>query len=264
MTLLTSTEPILQQVSAGSREPVLVADFQPFSAAPRLSELLGGRTAGRAVYRVDPISVLSGSLAYASLTDLAEDAVAEFRSADPGNDRIFIIGHCSAAALSLRIAQILRPDRDITVMLVHPTWPDDQHIAARFAEFQARFGGAPQPCPDLTGEPCTVVTQMEQILLAELTALAASQGLSVTTPVFSDLLAWYRAWLAFLLACRNGAADLQVADGITLTVLAENAADAIPGTDPSAFSIVDTPAPDPAQPVTPELAGCVLEHLAAM
>src|SRR5580698_2283350 len=46
---------ILRQLVAGADQPILVADFQAFSSAPRLSDLVSDRAEGRPVYQVDPL-----------------------------------------------------------------------------------------------------------------------------------------------------------------------------------------------------------------
>lgn len=261
MTSIANAERILRQLSAGDGGPVLVADFQAFSTAPRLSQLLSGRAPGP-VYQVDPVSVLSGSQGYLPLPELAAAAVDAFVSSGPACGRAIVIGHCSAAALSLRMAKLLEFSRPVTVILVQPTWPDDEHIKIRFADFQAKLGAERHPCPELDGDPCRTVARMEQILGEELTALAARNGLSGSTEVFSDLLAWYRGWLAFLLSCRNDRSAAITTETITVQVLTDAPARVtVPGLNRDAYQIGLMPAMDEASPVSEELADLVAGQL---
>jgi hypothetical protein len=263
MTSIAGAELILQQLTTGDGEPVLVADFQAFSTAPRLSQLLGGRTEG-AVYQVDPVSILSQEQRYLSLSKLAAASVDAFLSSLPANGHVFVVGHCSAAPLALRIAEMLECSRRVTAILVQPTWPDEEHIRVRFAEFQAKLGAASRPCPDLDGDPCHAVAQMEQILSDGLAALASRNGLGGSIEAFSDLLAWYRGWLAFLLACRNDPPTARATEMVSVKVLTDvPACVTVPGLGPDAYQISRLPTLDQATPVPPELADFVITQLAS-
>jgi hypothetical protein len=243
--------PILTQLTAGDAEPVLVADFQEWSTAPRLSRLLSGRSGGRPVYRIDPISVLASDQVYLPLEDLAAACAGEFRSCGPPEGRVFIVGQCAASALSLRVAELLQGTRNVAVILVQPTWPGGEHVWDRFAEFTANLGVADRARPDLDGDPAESVVRMEAMLRDELAAIAAGRGAGETADAFTELLAWYRAWLAFLLACRN---DLARHDGrptarpsaaLSITVLAGTASDAVvPGLAPGEYEVVQVPVLD--------------------
>src|SRR3984885_9296671 len=69
---------LAEGIVAGRAKPVLVADFQAFSSAPRLSHLVGDQAEGRPVYQVDPLGALSQDRRYISLADLAAEAVGSF------------------------------------------------------------------------------------------------------------------------------------------------------------------------------------------
>src|SRR5437870_4457200 len=58
---------IVRQLAAGAAKPILVADFQAFSSAPRLSDLVSDRAGGRPVYQIDPLEALSRDRPYISL-----------------------------------------------------------------------------------------------------------------------------------------------------------------------------------------------------
>ncbi len=260
----TASKQILQLLDAGNgkTDPILVVDFQAFTPGPRLSQLLIGQTEGRPVYQVDPISVLAQDRLYVPLQELAADCVSAFLAAESAGGHVFVIGHCSAASLSLHVAKLLERCREVTVILVQPTWPDEEHIRIRFASFQANIGAVNRPGPDVDGDPSLLVAQMEQILSEGLIAVAAKQGLDGVADVFSDLLAWYRAWLAFLLACKNDIAEARATEAAAVKVLIDTqGSDVVPGMRPGVCHF--TLLPIQANPVTAELAEFVLTELSS-
>lgn len=242
----------------------MVADFPPFSAAPRFSELLSARSDGHAVYQVDPLAALSQDRPYVSLPELAAGYAEAFASARPPAGRVFVVGHCSAAALSLRITKLLAASRQVTAILLQPTWPDDRHVMNVFAEFQANVGSAIQPCPGLDGDPGIVVARMEQLLRDEMAAMAARQGLDSLNAVFADLLLRYRAWLAFVLACRNappvapspGAVAVKLLTGLSTAV-------AVPGFGPDCYQVHRVPILNQEVKATAEVTELLLAQITA-
>lgn len=256
-------ELIIRRLSTGEANPILVADFQSLSSAPRLSEMLSECVQGQAVFQIDPVGVLTGTCLYASLPELAAACADEFLSSGADHGRVVVVGHCSAAALSLRVADLLASTISATAVLVQPSWPDDQHVAAMFAEFLAKFGTATRPCPDLDADPCLVVSAMEQIFRDEIAALAASKGLSGSLGAFSDLLVWYRGWLAFLLACRNDTSIERAVGRAAVTVLSDSPSTVtIAGLHKGAYRMFELPARQQAGAVTHELAKFVASHVA--
>jgi hypothetical protein len=195
-------ELIFRQLSDDDAEPVLIADFQPFSAEPRISQLLGSRS-GRTVYQIDPLAALVGDQTYHSIPELAGACAEAFLAASSAGDKVHVIGYCSAAALSLHTAALLEDRRNVTAVLVRPSWPDDEAIRNQFADFLTGLRATDRQCPDLHGDPRRCVAHLEQVLRDELLAMASAQGLDGSADAFRDLLGRYRAWLAFLLACRN-------------------------------------------------------------
>jgi hypothetical protein len=245
---------ILRPIVAGAAEPVLVADFQAFSSAPRLSHLIGGRAEGRPVYQVDPLGALSGDRPYVSLADLAADAAGSFERSQPADGRAFVIGYCSAAAMSLHIAAILARSREVTAILLRPSWPDAEGVEETFAVLAANLGAAQLPCPELDGDPDRCVRRMEELLRGELQTLVTSQGLDASVDSFGELLLTYRAWLAFLLACQNDSPAGWAAGNLAVTVLTE-APDSVtvPGLPPGDFTVSPLPVLDADNPITPEV-----------
>jgi hypothetical protein len=245
---------IVRQLAAGAAKPVLVADFQAFSSAPRLSHLVSGRAEGRPVYQVDPLDALSQDRPYISIADLAAEAVGSFARSQPADGPAIVIGYCSAAALSMHIATLLARSRDATAVLLRPTWPDTEGIEATFATLAANLGARELACPDLDGDPDRCVRRMEELLRDELQALATSQGLDGSADTFGELLLTYRSWLAFLLACRNDSVAGWASETTVVTVLTE-APDSItvPGVPPGEFEVFPLPVLDTDNPITPEV-----------
>jgi hypothetical protein len=245
---------IVRQLVAGTARPILVADFQAFSSAPRLSHLVSNRAEGRPVYQVDPLGALSQDRAYISIADLAAEAVGSFTRSQPADGRAFVIGYCSAAALAMHIATLLARTREATAVLLRPTWPGTDNIEATFATLAAKLGARQLPCPELNGDPERRVRDMEQLLRNQLEALITAQGLDRADDTFGELLLTYRSWLAFLLACRNDSLAWPADETAAVTVLSE-APDgvAVPGLCPGQFEVCPLPGFDSDKPITPEV-----------
>lgn len=262
MQAVVGTRPLCSRLSSGDGAAILVADFQPLTAAPRLSELVRDAAAGHPVHQVDPRGALSGERLYATVPELAGEAAELFRASEssPAADRrVFVVGHCSAASLALQIAGRLAGDREVTAILVQPTWPGNEHVTERLAEFQGKLGVADLPCPDLDGEPWACIAGMEQLMQEGLAALAKRLGLSKAPLAFSELLVSYRTWLAFLLACRNDQPVKVPSDEVAISVLTDEPGFVLPGTTAQRCRITPPPPADRPDAVTPELAKHVLD-----
>jgi hypothetical protein len=253
---------ILRRLAAGTAKPVLVADFQAFSSAPRLSHLVINRAEGRPVYQVDPLEALSQDRPYISLADLAAEAVGSFGRSQPADGPAFVIGYCSAAALSMHIAALLARTREATAILLRPTWPTTEGVQETFATLAANLGARQLSCPELDGDPDRCVRQMEELLRVELAALATSQGLDGSAGTFGELLLTYRSWLAFLLACRNDSLACS-ADGTTAVTVLTEAPDSVtvPGLPAGQFEVCPLPVLDEDNPVTPEVVELLIAQI---
>jgi hypothetical protein len=241
MRSLAATGRICRQLTAGDGAAILVADFQAFNGAPRFSQLLSSKAAGRRIYQVDPLSVLSGDRLYASLPELADESAAgfcSFESAEETSQRVFIVSYCSAASLGMHIASRLAGTREVTLILARPSWPATEHIAEQFAEFQAKLGAGGRPCPDLEGDPWSCVEAIEQAMREGLAELAARLDLGAATKAFSELLVTYRAWLSFLLACRNDQPADAPSDAVTVLVQTDEPDFAVPAATPDLAQLV--------------------------
>lgn len=253
---------IARRLAAGPARPILVADFQAFSSAPRLSRLVSDRAGGWPVYQVDPLEALSGDRPYISLADLAADATASFERSQPADGPAFVIGYCSAAALAMHIATLLAPAREATAVLLRPSWPGNETIERTFATLAGNLGARQLPCPDLDGAPEGCVRALEEALRRQLEVLATRQGLDASADTFGELLLTYRSWLAFLLACRNDSPAGWAGGPAAVTVLTETP-DSVtfPGLAPGQFEVCPLPAADDDNPVTPEVADLLVAQI---
>ncbi len=102
---------------------------------------------------------------------------------------------------------------------------------------------------------------MEQVLRADVAALAASQGLEGAEDTFAELLMTYRSWLAFLLACRNDPRSAWADGGAAVTVLTELPEASVPRLSPSAVRHERLPESGDKNPVTPEVVDLVVAHV---
>ena len=202
MASTVSKKTILKHLTGGDAEHVLVADFQAWTTAPRLSRMLSRRAEGHPVYQVNPVGVLSGDQLYLPLQKTSRKHAwrNSWRQAD---GRVFIVGHCSTSALSLHVARLLEASRSVSVILVGPAWPDEERSGTGSLNSCRTWAPPNAPALELRGDPAAAVARMERVLDEEVTAMAASQGVDGAADVFAELLAWYRGWLAFLLSCHN-------------------------------------------------------------
>ncbi len=259
---VAGNQPLCSRLSSGDGVAVLVTDFQALNGEPRLSRRLGDAAAGQRIYQVDPRGAVSGDRLYASLPELADETAAFFHAAEPataGDRRVFVVSHCSAAALSLRIADQLADTRDVTAILVEPTWPGPDDVAGRFAEFQAKLGTAVRPCPGLDGDPWSRVAEMTHLMREDLDELASRLGLDTAPPAFSELLVSYRTWLAFLLACGNALPPRAPSDAVAVTALSHDPGFTVPGSAPGRCRVTPPPPADHPDAVTPELVELLLD-----
>ncbi|MFC8538958.1 alpha/beta fold hydrolase [Streptomyces sp. NPDC057249] len=264
MQAVVGTQPLCSRLSSGEEAAILVSDFQPLSAASRLSTLVADAAARHSVHQVDPRGALSGDRLYATLPDLADEAAAAFladTSSGASGRPVFVVAHCSSAALSLRIADRLAGECDVTAVLVRPTWPDTDHVTEIFAEFQGKLGAVRRPSPDLDGDPLTCVAAMERLMSEDLAAVAKRLGLSKAPLAFSELLVSYRTWLAFLLACRNDQPVPVPSGAVPVTVLTDEPGFVLPGSTPERCRTVLPPPAERPDAVTPELAAAVLDEV---
>ena len=262
MQAVVGTQPLCSRLSSGDGAAVLVADFQPLTAAPRLSRLVSDAASDHSVYQVDPRGAVSGDRRYAGLPELADETAAVFRSDDSSTDQpVFIVGYCSATALTLQIAERLAGEREVTAILVQPTWPGTEHVTERFDEFQGKLGLGGRSLPDLDGDPWSWVAEMEQRMNEGLAGVATRLGLNEAPLAFSELLVSYRTWLAFLLACRNDQSEKVPSDAVAISVLTDEPGFVLPGSVPERCRIVPPPPGERPDAITPDLAKRLLDEV---
>lgn len=264
MRTLVGTGRICSELRSGDGAAILVADFQSLNGTPRLSRLLSDAVTDQRILQVDPRGALSGDRLYASLPELADETAAFFRSGEsaaPADQRVFVVGHCSAASLSLQIASRLSGTREVTAILVRPTWPGTAEVTEMFAEFQGKLGVGGHPCPDLDGDPWSCVAVAERLMQEGLAGLAKRLGLGAPPRAFSELLVSYRTWHAFLLACRNDQPAKGPCDGVTVSVVTDEPEFVLPGTDPGRCRITPPPPGERPDAITPDLAKLVLDQV---
>jgi hypothetical protein len=261
LTSCVSNAPALK-LTDGDNEPILVAEFQAWTTAPRLSELLSSEAEGHPVYRIDPIATLSGDQGYIPLQDLAAAYVADFVDSAPPGKRVYIAGHCSAAALTLHMAGLLGHTREVTAILVGPTWPDETDVQYRLTKALATLGAAGRSYPELDVDPAAAVAQMELLLKDEIVALAAARGVNGAAEAFTELLTWHRAWFSFLLACHNDPSANWATSSVEVMVMSGSTQDcAIPGLRTESYRVCLAPVPGQDDPITRELASSVLAQI---
>lgn len=221
-----------------------MADFLRSSGTPRFSKLFSADNDGHPIYAVDPVTDLARSGAYAPLAELAAGYADAFLAANATPGRTVVIGYCSTAALSLRIAGRLAAATDVLTVLARPMWPDADMIHSDFAEFRASLGVTDGPCPDLDGDPYVTLSRLEQVLHADLRAVARAHGLDESDSTVADLLARYRAWLGFLLTSRS-ALRRPWRGEVPLDVLADTAdCTHVPWFERGSYQVTRLPLPD--------------------
>jgi hypothetical protein len=189
----------LDQLADGGGDPVLVVDFVQFSTTQQLSDDLGRHGGGHPVYRIDPVTDLAREPGYRPLDALADGYAEVCLARGLAGGRLAVVGHCSAAPLSLCLADRLAGRAEVSSVLVQPTWPDEEMIGTDFGSFRAELGAAAGPVPDLV-DPDLALAQMTVVLRDDLRAMALRYGLDPASAALGDMLARYRAWLGFLLA----------------------------------------------------------------
>jgi hypothetical protein len=248
-----------ERLTVGDGRPLLVADFQPFSSAPRLSTLISGCAHGHPVFRLDPLAALSAG-GYRPLDACAADFAGQYAAA--ADDRpVTVVGYCTAPALALRVGARLARTREVRAVLVRPEWPDTAWLVEQFAAFREDLGARPGPTPSLDGGEAQVIDAMTDVLRGDLAALAERRGLGAIPGALDELLAGYRGWLGFLLACAaDPAAPPPAAAALDIRVLTDPAGGGaeLPPPWPSASRIERSPWAAPGTPASAELAALVL------
>jgi len=182
--------------AASCSTSVVVADFQRFAAGGRLSEQLTQSLPAGVVQLVDPLPALRDPRRAADLTGVVDGGIDALPLATRAP--LTIVADCGAAAVGIRIAQRLAPQRRCRLVLVKPTWPTPADVAQQFREFQLELGSTPTACPDLHA-PAAALHEMRATLRNAMRV--ATGGFAGPVPeVLDELLGGYGSWLSYLLA----------------------------------------------------------------
>jgi hypothetical protein len=181
-------------------------DFQPFSADPRFCDLIAEHSADHPVHGIDPIAELVGRDTYTPLTAQVSRLTAraaKFIEASQTRSRVAVIGYCSAAALSLRLAASLAETRQVVALLIRPVWPGTAMIGDELRRLRRNLSAEHAVTPDLDGNGDAALRVMTDLLQADIRAMAVSHDIGESDDSLGELLAQYRAWLGFLLSSRD-------------------------------------------------------------
>lgn len=184
----------------GEGSAVVVVDFVPFSSAERLGQLLCRHSAGHQIYQIDPVTDLTASSSYIPLPDLAKKYAGALEAAHVTDYPALVVGYCSAASLALHIVSNLAQACDVAPILVTPTRPGSDIIAAYFQRFRADLGATEDARLTFDGQMHAVLDQMTDTLRRDLQSMAVANGFDVHSAALAEMLSRYRSWLAFLLA----------------------------------------------------------------
>ena len=258
-----TASPVVDHLTTGTAEAVLVVEFRAWTTAPRLSRLLADRLPGHPVLQLDPVGALSRDRSYRPLPELAASCVEELEASGLPEGRVFVAGHCSAAALSLHVAELLGRTREVTVLLLGPSWPDQENVQHRFAEALTSLRAPARECPPLGGDPAAVVGELGRALQDELDMLAAAKGIDSAAGAFSELLGWHRGWLSFLLSCHRDPTERWATSPSTevLVLARSQQGDHVVGMPREEYAVHVAPVLHEQDPITAELAEHVVDQV---
>jgi hypothetical protein len=222
-----------ERLASGSGASMLIVDFQPFTAGRRLGELLAADSPGIAVYQLEPARDLVGK-EYLPLDEMARQYAAAFLQADAAPATI-VLGYCSGAVLAVRIAEQLAGARELSTVLLRPTWPGPGLIGAILGKIRSELGAAVSPSPDLTGEPASVLEDVLRVLHEELRTLAQAHGLDPGSGPLMELLERYQGWFSYLLAAQDALRQRRVPQ-LDLQIVVDETDDAVvPWAEPGSY-----------------------------
>lgn len=194
---MSSEQPLAKIVALhdSTVRPVVIVDFNEFTPKTTLADVADPLTAERGLYRIDAVT--------APLTD-TEDIVELARACAQELNRLgvrpeTVIGYCSAATLSLHLADQLtgQGSPGPRVVLLEPTWLTPDLIRADAAAIRATLGATARE--DYEGE-LSLPEIMDWLRQALITRLRADglpeEDLDMCVVMLSDR---YRAWFGFLL-----------------------------------------------------------------
>jgi hypothetical protein len=214
----------VEEVTDGIGDRLLTVTFAGTATGRDLDGLFRGRSRGRSVSRIDPLGELSAMTGYVPLARLAEAYRDPVASLAP----VAIVGHCTAAALTVALADDLarHTKRESAVVLLDPMRPTAAGVVQTFMQRRRALGaeGAAEPGLEhvCAHAPERALRAMGHQLIGDGREFAVRAGLSDgEAAAFADeLVSRYRAWLGFLLASMH--AGLSEPTTKTYCVLSED------------------------------------------
>lgn len=241
----------VEQLTAGTGNPIVVVDFLQLTSARPLAEVLSARGGGRPIYRIDPVTDLAHDDRYRPLESLADGYAGACMRNGLVRGELTVAGYCSAAALALLLAARLARLATVGAILIQPTWPNTRSICEHFRSFRADLGASVNQLPshgtdtgllpDTAADPNLILQQMHAILERDLRAMAMTHGLDLASPGLPELLARYRAWLGFALATREALAHPWPCDIHPQVLAGADGKPHMPWLDPASYRVVRLP-----------------------
>lgn len=249
----------MQKIGMGSREPVVVLDFLMVISGNRIAPQLAAVDPSRLIYQADPVSDVAAADEYMPLDALATMYLDTLRDAAGTGDPITVVAFCAAAALGVRLAQLLKQHTAVTTVLVRPFSPDGEMIAQEYAALRSGLGAdADGPGLDLRAAPDALLASMMKQIDQDLRAAAERHNLHATDDVFVELRERYRGWLGFLVSTAAALGWQQMTDVSPIVVVCERESAEVPGSDPGTYPVVELPVPEGDIAVSEELARLVM------
>lgn len=193
---------MVEDVADGTGGRLLAVSLTGIAAGRDLDALFADT--GRPLSRIDPLGELSALTGYVRLPRL----VAAYRQPVARLAPAAVIGHCTAAALTIGLADDLarhggqRP----VVVLLDPVRPTAAGVVSAFERRRTALGGTDVVVHDIGAEcardPERALRLMGERLLGDATSYNETAGLSAdeAAAVADELVGRYLAWLGFLLA----------------------------------------------------------------
>ena len=213
---------IVEQLSGTDGMPAIVVfDFAEASTEINLSAQLAAGAPAYAIHRVDVVSDLTETPARVAFDELST-GYAKLIEQIPTT--VTLAAFCSAAALAIAVARDL--GREMTTVLVQPTWIDDHELRKAVDAIYERLGAPP------TNESLPIGSAEEIMpeLRAHLVRLLTTQDVPDEDQelVVSALAQRYGAWMTYLLDVHDLRAPLPRGQVAVLTV-AEDRRGGAPG-----------------------------------
>ena len=133
----------VEVVGDRAEAPIVLMDFARFTTEVTLADLMHEEAARRGLYRMDGVEVFAAAGGSSTIDEVARACHASL--AGLGVRPAGLLGYCSAATLTLRLADefAARDGCRPRLALVDPTWPNPPLIAADLAEALASLDAAP-------------------------------------------------------------------------------------------------------------------------